>query len=314
MDEERVDRILQPADLEMAAVERAILDFRARVIGHALASHLAIDLALVGELAFLLARARHEQVARAAIHRHRILGRRDTRAFDDGLVVAGEEAGRVADLGDAQGQKVLLEERARLLRAGGRVRLGPAADALHGLGETARRRLRLVLRQNGAAARQEGRIGGGVIVGAPAVEQAPGGGLERRFGKFERARFRAGRTGYRQAAGYQQAKAKTEKNRRADHCPASVATSFQLGSREDRSRAKVHTSVTSVTRSGAPSITSPPRLRVTEMSCDTKRTVTWAVRVRSSAPTISALSIDTKRVSTVSPRCSRSRMAVSKPS
>ena len=43
------------------------------------------------------------------------------------------------------------------------------------------------------------------------------------------------------------------------------------------SRAKVHTSVTSVTLSGEPSITLPARSRVTEISCDTKRTVTCAV-------------------------------------
>ena len=63
------------------------------------------------------------------------------------------------------------------------------------------------------------------------------------------------------------------------YCPASVATSFQLGSREERSRAKVHTSVTSVTLSGLPSITLPSLSRVTETSCETKRTVTCAVLV-----------------------------------
>src|ERR1700682_5226526 len=68
------------------------------------------------------------------------------------------------------------------------------------------------------------------------------------------------------------------------YCPASVATSFQLGSREERSRAKVHTSVTSVTFSGLPSITLPALSRVTEMSWDTNRTVICAVRLRSSAP------------------------------
>ena len=98
------------------------------------------------------------------------------------------------------------------------------------------------------------------------------------------------------------------------YCPASVATSFQLGSRDDRSRAKVHTSVTSVTFSALPSITAPALSRVTEISCDTKRTVICAVRARSSAPVISDLSIDTNRVSTVSPLPSRSRIAASKPS
>ena len=40
---------------------------------------------------------------------------------------------------------------------------------------------------------------------------------------------------------------------------------------------------------------------MTEMSCETKRTVICAVRPRSSAPVMSDLSIATKRVSTVSP-------------
>src|SRR6202022_3475754 len=58
---------------------------------------------------------------------------------------------------------------------------------------------------------------------------------------------------------------------RSGYCPASVATSFQLGSREERSRAKVHTSVTSGTFSALPSITLPDLSRVTEMSWETKR-------------------------------------------
>src|SRR5439155_14662211 len=82
------------------------------------------------------------------------------------------------------------------------------------------------------------------------------------------------------------------------HCPASVATSFQLGSREEMSRAKVHTSVTSVTLSGLPSITLSDLSRVTEISCETNRTRICAVRPRNSAPVISALSIATKRLST----------------
>ena len=83
---------------------------------------------------------------------------------------------------------------------------------------------------------------------------------------------------------------------------ASVATSFQLGSREVTSRAKVHTSVTLVTRSALPSMTSPLRSRVAETSCDTKRSVICAVLPRNSAPVIWDTSIETKRVSAVSPR------------
>ena len=49
------------------------------------------------------------------------------------------------------------------------------------------------------------------------------------------------------------------------------------------SRAKVQTSVTSVTLSGLPSMTAPCLSRVTETSCEWKRTVTSAVLPRSSA-------------------------------
>ena len=63
---------------------------------------------------------------------------------------------------------------------------------------------------------------------------------------------------------------------RPPHCPASVATSCQLGSRAPRGRAKVQTSVTSTTASGSPSMTVPPASRVAVISFDRKRTVTWA--------------------------------------
>src|SRR3974390_501145 len=55
---------------------------------------------------------------------------------------------------------------------------------------------------------------------------------------------------------------------------ASVATSFQFGSREEMSRAKVQTSVTSVTLSALPSLTLPFLSRVTDTILDWKRTVT----------------------------------------
>src|SRR5882757_9904317 len=57
----------------------------------------------------------------------------------------------------------------------------------------------------------------------------------------------------------------------ADHAPASVATSFQLGSRAVMSLANVQTSVTLVTLSALPSITLPLRSRVDDTSCETKR-------------------------------------------
>ena len=64
--------------------------------------------------------------------------------------------------------------------------------------------------------------------------------------------------------------------RLADQAPASVATSFQLGSREVTSLAKVQTSVTLVTLSALPSMTLPLRSRVAETSWETKRSVIWA--------------------------------------
>jgi len=51
---------------------------------------------------------------------------------------------------------------------------------------------------------------------------------------------------------------------------------------------------------------------VAEIICETKRMVSWAVRSRSSAPTSSALSIETKRVSVFCSFFSRSLIAASK--
>src|SRR3984893_404362 len=84
---------------------------------------------------------------------------------------------------------------------------------------------------------------------------------------------------------------------RYGYYPASVATSFQLGSREGRLRAKVQMSVTSATFSGSPSITVPVLSRVTEMICDTNRTVICAMRLRSSTAVMSGFSIVTNRLS-----------------
>jgi len=59
-----------------------------------------------------------------------------------------------------------------------------------------------------------------------------------------------------------------------------VPTSFQFGSREVVSRANVQTSVISVTLSGLPSTIVPALSRVTEIICDTKRTVSCAALCR----------------------------------
>ena len=57
-----------------------------------------------------------------------------------------------------------------------------------------------------------------------------------------------------------------------------VATSRQLGFREDMSRAKVQTSVTCRTALMSPSMTLPALSRIAVTSSLTKRTVTWAMR------------------------------------
>src|ERR1700733_9329756 len=172
-----------------------------------------------------------------------------------------------------------------------------------------------------AAAGQECSKGNGMIVSVPALQISPIDGLILRVRKYDRrALLRVRRQRKTKHANEQNEQAQAPAGRqrrphRRTHCPASVATTFQFGSREAMSRAKVHTSVTSVTFSALPSITVPARSRVAETSFDTKRPVIGAVeRLRSSAAVIVEASIETKRVSTVSLRRSRSVIAASKPS
>ena len=164
------------------------------------------------------------------------------------------------------GRKFCSKKRARLA---GLLRLGvdrlladleQRADTSAGLSRDCR------ALQDRLAALQEGREGGGVIVVGPAVDLGPGDRLILRVGQLQRI---AAPSAARPTLATPRS---TERSSRAmpiranldgrapacrRHCPASVATSFQLGSRELTSRAKVQTSVTSVTLSGLPSITSP---------------------------------------------------------
>ncbi len=145
-----------------------------------------------------------------------------------------------------------------------------------------------------------------MIVVGPAVDHRPGDRLVLCVGKLQRVagqRRRAARDRQHECARRRSGKIlQMRAPQRADVIallrwrPASSS-----GSRELTSRAKVQTSVTSVTFSGLPSITAPSLARVTETSCDRKRTVTCAVLPRCSAAVRSAPSIETKRVSTVSP-------------
>src|SRR6202012_220746 len=98
--EQKIDRILQPADFQPAAGDRAILDFAAIVIGHELAAtDLAKHLALVRQARRVLLETTDKQVGRPTIDRHVIdIGLR-ARPLEDRLVIAGHKAGILAQPG-----------------------------------------------------------------------------------------------------------------------------------------------------------------------------------------------------------------------
>src|SRR6202034_659527 len=242
---------------------------------------------------------------------------RHPRALDNRLVIAGQKPVSVADPIDAQRPETVLEELFRAVVVEWNRSEGPRTDVLERIVDSRRNRLALpVIRCQRFTAGEKCREGGGMIVAGPAIEISPFDRLILRVRKFDRAGFgKAHHTDRRGKSEDQDAK--TQRPARRCHrrqCPASVATTFQFGSREEMSRAKVHTSVTSVTLSALPSTTAPLRSRVADTSLETKRTVTCSVRLRISAAVMVDASIETKRVSAVSPRPSRSVMAASKPS
>src|SRR4030081_2963473 len=93
LDRDQVERILDPADLELLAVERTGLDGAAVVVGHELVAlgEAADAPALVRKRGGALLVAVRDQVARPAIDRHREFGTGKTRARDARLVIAGHE-------------------------------------------------------------------------------------------------------------------------------------------------------------------------------------------------------------------------------
>src|SRR4029079_19597298 len=101
--EQHIHLIAQIADLQMPAVERAVPDLGARVIRNDLApAEAAADLhALARKQIAELAPPGSHQIGRRAKERCRDLAGGHPRAFDDRLVIAGEEAVAVADLADA---------------------------------------------------------------------------------------------------------------------------------------------------------------------------------------------------------------------
>src|SRR5262249_2615786 len=240
------------------------------------------------------------------------------RALDDRLVIAGQKTLRFAESRNLHRPKIVLEEAARSLLVGRPCR-GRAPADLPERGVDGPVVVGALRGAKGPAAHLERGERSEVIVGGPAVDVTPFHRLELAVRELQRliARLGAGRNREPQRGCGDASEEDAQTHRHCvplGYCPASVATSFQLGSREERSRANVHTSVTSVTFSALPSITLPDLSRVTEISCETKRTVICAVRPRSSTPAMSDLSIATKRVSTVSPLVSRSRIAASNPS
>src|SRR5215212_2128711 len=326
LDRHRFERILDPGDLELLAVERAGLDGAPVVIGFDLLVFIKPSHSgAIGECQTGLLLTGHHEIARPPVQWSVEFRIGKTRAIHNRLVVAGEETCGFAELGNAHGPEIIFKERARLLLVA-----VDGSGALCALTHLAQRSVhwtaigRAPGSQKRLAARLKGDKGGRMIVGSPAVKIGPGNRLKLSVAIAQRLkRLRlclCGRNDAEQpqhgcdASCKRSAKAHRHRCSGSGYCPASVATSFQFGSREEMSRANVQTSVTSVTFSGLPSITLPSRSRVTETSWETKRTVTCAIWPRTSAEVMSALSIDTNRVSAVWPLLSRSRIAASKPS
>ena len=175
LDVEQVDWILQPADFEVPAVKRAILDLGAFVVGHEFTIRApAHGSPGVGKAAPARDPARRNEVVRAAVHRHlENLGWK-ARAVDHRLVIAGQKSCGFIELADANRTKILLEEasrrllrRARSWRAhSGKPRPAPAASSLESVLVLARAISGRQLVRKVAKRRD-------MIVGGPAVQRRP---------------------------------------------------------------------------------------------------------------------------------------------
>ena len=113
--EQQIGLILEPADFEAPAGNRAVFDLGPIVIGHELAApDLAKHLSLIRQTGRILFEAANEQIRRTAIDRHVVDVGPGPGAVDHGLVVAGDEARILAEPRDLQGQKMRLEKGPRL--------------------------------------------------------------------------------------------------------------------------------------------------------------------------------------------------------
>jgi hypothetical protein len=164
LDDQMLGLVLDPGDLETLAVQGAVEDLAAVVVRHQrTAAGAPQRLPAIGKPGTGAVQRRHE-IGRPAIDRNLEDGRGEPRSLDDRLIVAGEEARAVAQLGDAQRTEVALEEQPCLL-----VRQALAGDgaAAH-VPQREIHRSRLVARRGGAhqrpAARQQGRKGRRVII------------------------------------------------------------------------------------------------------------------------------------------------------
>jgi hypothetical protein len=217
LDGQRLGGGAQPADFKVLAVERTILDLAAVVIRHELAARCAAQGAAgVGKWT-AIRHARHHQVARTTVQRHREFPCREPRAIDDRLIIAGEKAGGIAQLSDSHGNEICLEklprrlrfEPPRLDRAGadlferGAYGSGVARGALElrmsqsivGRMEMRGLRAKCIGTDDRTATGIKGRKSAGVIVAGPAVEIAPTGGLQRGIGDFQWPDARINRRG-----------------------------------------------------------------------------------------------------------------------
>jgi hypothetical protein len=215
LDGERVGGIAQPADFQVLAVERTVLDLATVVIRHEFAGRGAPEgAAVVGKRASVRYARRH-QIARATEQRHGEFPGREARSVDDRLIVPGEKTGGIAEPADMRGDEIGFEELPRRLgreaarpdRTGAHVlergAHGPGVDgdakgfrtnvssSVEGL------RTKRVGADDRTAACVKGCERAGMVVAVPAIEIVPTGGLQRCVGDLQRPRVRIIRGGSR---------------------------------------------------------------------------------------------------------------------
>jgi hypothetical protein len=115
LDGERVCSIAQPADFQVLAVERTVLDLAAVVIRYELAGRVAPQGAAGVWKRASVGYARRHQIARATVQRHGEFPCREARPVDNRLIIPGEKARGIAEPADAHGNEIGFEELPRRL-------------------------------------------------------------------------------------------------------------------------------------------------------------------------------------------------------